>query len=139
MYLDGKQLIAPLEVFELQGGVVGLSGTFYTIEPDGVWLSGSILPGRGKKGEVTARGTLSGAQLAQLSEQLHRYQLSSLLNHGAPAVNPRVVKIKFGQELRVLNPGLGNHSKEEDQQIRKRYHGILSVVKKLCTPSGTSP
>lgn len=139
IYLDGEQLMAPLEVFELQGGVVGLTGTYYAIEPDGVWLSGPILPGKGEKGTPAARGTLSSAQLAQLSEQLHRHELSSLLNHGAPAVNPRVVKIKFGQEVRVLNPGPDNHSKEEDEQIRKRYNGILSVVKTLCTPSDTSP
>ena len=139
MYLDGKQLVAPLEVFELQGGVVGFTGTYYTIEPGGAWLSGPILPGKGEKGAATAQGTLSSAQLAQLSEQLHRHQLSSLVNHGAAAVNPRVVKIKFGQALRVLNPEPGKHSKVEDQQIRKRYNGILSVVKALCKPSGTSP
>jgi hypothetical protein len=138
MYLEGKHLIAPMEVFELQGGFVGLTGTYYAIEPDGAWRSGPILPGKGEKGAPTARGILSSVQLAQLAEQLHLHQLSSLVDHGAPAVNPRVVKIKFGKEIRVLNPGPGNHSKEEDQRIRKRYNGILSVVKVLCTPSGTS-
>ena len=72
IYLDGKQLMAPLEVFELQGGVVGLTGTYYAIEPDGVWLSGPILPGKGEKGTPAARGTLSSAQLAGTFNALGR-------------------------------------------------------------------
>jgi hypothetical protein len=139
VYLEGKQLVAPLEVFELQGGVVGFTGTYYAVEPDGAWTSGPILPGKGDKGPPTAQGILSSAQLAQLSEQLQRHQLSSLVNHGASAVNPRVVKIKFGQALRVLNPGPGDHSEAADRQIRKRYNGILSEVKALCTPSRAAP
>jgi hypothetical protein len=141
MYLDGKQLVAPLEVFELQGGVVGFTGTYFAIEPDGAWLSGPILPGKGEKGAPIMQGILSSTQLVQLSEQLHRHQLSTLADHGAPAVNPRVVKIKLGQEIRVLNPKPGKASIEEDRQIRNRYDGILSAVKAMCTPSdaGASP
>ena len=139
LYLDDRQLIAPLEIVEIQGGVVGFTGTYYAIEPDGDWVTGPILPGRTVQGPPAAQGTLSGDDLTQLSEALYRHQLSTLSDHGAVAVNPRIVKIKFGEDVRVLNPKPGKVALEEDQQIRSRYEGILSAVKALCSQSNASP
>jgi hypothetical protein len=138
-YLKGNQLIEPIEIVELQGGVVGFTGTYYTIEKDGNWTTGPVLPGKGEKGVPTDKGRLTSEQLVQLSKQLHKYKLSNLPSHGASAVNPHVVKIKLGQMVKVLNPDPGDTSKEDDQSIRDRYKGILNSVKSLCTAPYISP
>jgi hypothetical protein len=138
-YLKGDGLTAPLEVVELQGGVVGFTGKYYRIEKDGEWSAGPLLPGRGTKGAPTAKGKFTSKELTQLAKQLHKYRLSTLSSHGAPEVNPRIVKIKMGQHVNILNPNRGDTAKEEDLAIRNRYEGILNAVKGLCATPSTSP
>jgi hypothetical protein len=138
-YLKGHELIAPLEVVELQGGVVGFTGDYCTIEQDGQWSAGPVLPGKEEKGAPTAKGKLTSEQLAQLARQLHQYSLSTLSSHGAPAVNPRIVKIRLGQETKVLNPNPGDTIEEDDLAIRGRYEGILKAVKSMCVTEASSP
>jgi hypothetical protein len=138
-YMQANQLIKPIEVFELQGGVVGFTGTYYTIAQDGTWASGPVLPGKEKKGPPTAKGTLTSEQLAQLSKQLREHDLATLPSYGAPVVNPRIVKIKIGQDTKVLNPKPGETSQADDLAIRNRYKAIVSAVKSLCVNPGTSP
>jgi hypothetical protein len=138
-YLKGHELIAPLEIVELQGGVVGFTGNYCTIEQDGEWSAGPVLPGNEAKGAPTAAGRLTSDQLAQLASQLHQYDLSTLSSHGAPAVNPKIVKIRMGQNTKVLNPNPGDTSKADDRAIRQRYEGILGAVKSLCATPSDAP
>jgi hypothetical protein len=121
-----------LEVFELQGGFAGFTGTYHTIAPDGSWSTGSVLPPREEKGEPKAKGKLTSAQLAKLAQELARHNLANLPNHGKPVVNPQVIKIRFGNRVAELQPEAGASPPAEDKAIRARYQGIAQAVKALC-------
>lgn len=131
-YIHGNMMTERLEIIELQGGVVGFTGTYYTIEQDGSWATGPVLPGEQEKRAPMASGRLTGEQVVQLTGQLDRNKLSSLSSHGATAVNPRILKIRFGNQWKVLQPKPDSSSEEEDEAIRKRYNSILSTVESLC-------
>jgi hypothetical protein len=128
-YLKEHKLKERLEVRELQGGVVGFTGTFTVIEPDGAWSTGPVL--QDKAGEPKAKGKLTAEQLALLAKDLSRYDLLTLPKQGEPVVNPRVVKITYGKTISELQPSPGKDA-EADKAIRARYTGIVAAVKTLC-------
>jgi hypothetical protein len=128
---DGK-LAQRLEILELQGGFAGFTGTYYAIEPDGSWSTGAVAPPRAEKGEPRAKGKLTPEQLAQLAKDLARYQIATLPSHGEPVVNPKVIRIHFGNRLAELQPGRGKGNPEQDRAIRARYEGIVQTVRALC-------
>jgi hypothetical protein len=129
-YLKDGKLKERLEVQELQGGVVGFTGTYYAINPDGTWKVGGVF--REELKEPKAKGKLTAKELAELAGQLARQDLAHLPGHGESTVNPRVVRIRFGQKVSELQPLRGKSSAEEDQAIRARYQGIVQAVKALC-------
>jgi hypothetical protein len=123
---DGK-LTAKVEVLELQGGFAGFTGTYYTIEREGSWSTGPVLP-RDTRGEPTAKGKLTADQLKALEKAFTANDLSSLPSHGMPETNPKVVTIIFGRKKSELQPKPAGKP-EEDKAIRTRYAGIFDAVK----------
>jgi len=134
-YLKDGKLKERVEVLQLQGGVAGLTGDYYVIEADGSWSAGPMLPPKGEKGAPKAKGKLTGGQLAQLAKELARYDLAHLPSHGAPVVNPRAVRVRFGKSVSELQPGPAKAPAEQDKAIRARYDGIVQAVKGLCMES----
>lgn len=128
--VDG-QLKDRVEVRELQGGIVGFTGTYYAIEADGSWSSGRISL-RSERETPKDKGKLTKEQLAGLAEELARFKMASLPNHGETEVNPRVLEIRFGKRTSVLQPNPGVSLAEEDKAIRARYEGIVEAVHSLC-------
>lgn len=133
-YLKDGKLKERLEILELQGGVVGFTGNYYAVEPDGSWSTGSVIPAGEKKREPKATGKLTDNQLDQLAKELLKQDLDNLPSHGKPVVNPKVIKIRFGEKVSVLQPNRGD-SLVEDELIRARFGGITQVIKMLCAES----
>jgi len=131
-YLKDGKLKERLEVRELQGGIAGLTGTYYAVEPDGSWSTGPVRPPRAKAGEPKAKGKLNAAQLARLSKALATYDLGTLPSHGTPVANPKVISVRFGKRASELQPGLGKSTPEDDKAIRARYAGVVQAVKAMC-------
>ena len=129
-YLKDGKLKEPLEVTQLQGGFAGFTGTYYAIEADGAWSTGSVL--KGKNGDPKASGKLTGEQLAQLAKELAKQDLAKLPSYGAPKVNPKVLKIRFGKTVSELQPGPGEGTADEGKAIRARYDAIAQAVMGLC-------
>ena len=123
---DGK-LTAKVEVLELQGGFAGFTGTYCTIEPDGSWATGPVLP-RDKRGEPTAKGKLTAEQIKGLAKAFAANDLANLPSHGMTETNPKVVAISFGRKKSELQPKPAGKP-EEDKAIRARYAGIVDAVK----------
>ena len=122
-FKDGK-LTATLDVQELQGGVAGFTGTYTTVDPDGSWRLGRILP-RDKRDTPTAFGKMSGAQLKKLAEVLAKNDLANLPSAGKPTTNPHITIIKFGEHTATLMP------EPKDPKVVARYAAIVDAVKKL--------
>ena len=133
-YLKGGKLKERLEILELQGGFAGFTGNYYTVELDGSWSTGPVIPRREKKGEPKAKGKLTSGQLAQLAKELAKHDLAKLPSHGKPVVNPKVIKVRFGERVSELQAKRGKLS-VEDKAIRARFDGIAQAVKMLCTES----
>jgi len=131
-YLKDGRLKDRIEVIDLQGGFAGLTGTYYAIEPDGSWSTGPILPPKEKRGEPKAKGKLTADQLAELAKDFARYDLAGLPSHGETTVNPKVVRVRFGDKVSELQPKPGKSTAEEDRAIRARYAGIAQAVTRAC-------
>ena len=84
-----------LEIEELEGGFAGFTGSYLTIEKDGAWKEGEVLP-RGKRGEAIRKGKLSEKELLSLAKQLDEINLSELEDHGPVTTNPFEVRVKWG-------------------------------------------
>jgi hypothetical protein len=122
---DGR-LKERLEVSQVQGGVVGFTGSYWVIEPDGTWSTGRIDPRA--EAAPTAKGKLTPAQLAALAKALARHNLASLESLGRPIVNGRILTIRFGKRSVPL------YATEPDRLIRERFEGIADAVRALCQP-----
>ncbi len=132
-YSKDGNLKEQVEVLELQGGVAGFTGNFYTIQADGSWRTGPVLP-RAERGEPKAKGKLTGEQLAQLTKELARYDLANLPNYGQPVVDPKVIEVHFGERVSKIYMRHGD-SAEDFGAIGARYHGIAHAVKMFCKES----
>ena len=130
-YLQDGELTQSLEIQELQGGFAGFTGTFTSIGKDGTWSVGPIGP-RDKRGEPTAEGKLSAAQLRELADVLAKNKLNELPDHGKAVVNPQVVKIISGEK--VVQWQGRNIEEGQDKEITPRYVAILGKVRALCQP-----
>ncbi len=103
-------LSAPLTLKDTQGGVVGETGTIWTIAPD---CSFSIARQLGYKAlEPHKRGHLTPDQQANLGNLLSKLEKSELPARlgAAPQVNARRITVSYGQKeaVLVLAPGGGD-------------------------------
>lgn len=130
VYLKDGKLTGRLEVCQFQGGIVGFTGVYHVIDPDGAWSAGTVM--NGKKEEPKAKGKLHTEQLAELANELAKYDLANLPNHGEPHVNPKVIRIQFGNNVSELQLAYGKSSTKEDKAIRVRYKGVVAAVTMLC-------
>src|SRR5262245_59890206 len=126
---DGK-LKEKVEVLELQGGSAGFTGTYYTLDTDGSWSTGQVLP-RDKRSEPKAKGTLTADQVKELAKAFTSNDLAGLPTHGQTETNPKVVAIIFGKKKSELQPKAAGKP-EEDKAIRARYEGVAAAVKAVC-------
>lgn len=127
-YLKDGKLKEKIEVLQLHGGFAGMTGTYFTIEPDGSWATGPVLPKRETRGDPKAKGKLTADQLAELAKALARHDLATLPSHGETTVNPAVVRVRFGDKVSELQPKPGKASEDEDKAVRARYAGIVEAV-----------
>jgi hypothetical protein len=127
---DG-QLKEPVEVLELQGGFAGFTGTYWAIDTDGKWSTGTYGP-KNKKGAARDEGKLTPEQLSSLARDLAKFDLAGLPNHGKSETNPRVLQIRFGKKSVTLQPRKDDTPAKDDEVIRARYQGIAQTVQALC-------
>jgi hypothetical protein len=128
---DGT-LKEPLEIKDVQGGVVGFTGKAWAIESSGDWKLFKVV---GEKTEVEQKGTLSKDQLAALAKELARDDLAGLLGktEGKPTVNPHVVTIKWAKKEAILNLGPGEVLPKPDATtVPGRFAGIVPAVADLA-------
>ncbi|HEU0156780.1 MAG TPA: hypothetical protein VFQ82_11970 [Stellaceae bacterium] len=101
-------LAAPLTVKDLQSGVVGDTGTVWTIEPD---CSFSVARQIGPKvGAPQRRGKLTPEQQRHLHELMAKIEAAAPAAPGAPPqANARKVMFAYGDKTAVLHlaPGGG--------------------------------
>jgi len=128
-YLKDGKLREKIEVISSRGGADGVTGTYYIIEPDGSWISGSLLPPIGEKGDPEYRGKLTEEQITHLAKYLAFYNLDTLPDIGKTEVNPKEIKISFGKKVSRLISG---KLSEKDRKIYDRYDGILETVQSIC-------
>lgn len=121
-YLKEGRLTAKLDVLELQGGFAGFTGTYTTVEPDGSWSSGPMLP-RDKRGAPTSFGKLGPNGLKKLAAVLAKNDLANLPSAGKPITNPQITTITFGEHTATLMPAA------KDPTITARYEAIVAAVK----------
>jgi hypothetical protein len=124
-------LAQTLEVRDLQGGFAGFTGHLYRVEPSGRWTMARVF---NEKTTVEHQGKLTKKQLAALAKELAKYDLLGLPpKEGKPTVNPRVVKIKFGDHQSELlwkpNQPLPNPDQDKKTSVVVRFSGILQAVK----------
>jgi hypothetical protein len=105
-------LTAPLTLKDMQNGVVGQTGTVWTIAPD---CSFTIARQIGQKvGDPYKQGQPTPEQQVQLKELLDRMAAAPLPERlgGAPQVNARQIAMSYGGKHSVLNlaPGGGDLS-----------------------------
>ncbi len=127
-YLEKGKLTGTLEVLELQGGFAGFTGTYTTIDPDGAWRSGPVLP-RDKRGAATTFGKLGPKGLQELAGVLAKCDIANLPSAGKPITNPQIITIKFGEHAATLMP------EAKDPAIATRYEAVVEAVTKLRAPS----
>ena len=125
---DGK-LKERIEVSYFQGGVAGVTGDYYAVEPDGTWSSGGFRStGRMEKSE-TAKGKLAKDQLVKLAKEFARFDLAHLPHLPDQQANPGGVGISFGKK----ESDLGNRAAGKDPAVNVRYQGIAEAVKGALT------
>lgn len=122
-YIKDGKLTETLEVLELQGGFAGFTGTYTTVEKDGTWSTGPMLP-RDKRGVATKSGKLEAKALTELAGELAKHDLANLPSAGKPVTNPEITTITFGKHSATLMP------EAKDPTIVGRYEAIVEAVKK---------
>ncbi|MCP4377785.1 MAG: sialate O-acetylesterase [bacterium] len=134
-YLKDGKLKKRIEIRELQGGFAGFTGRYYAVEVDGTFSAGSAPVGRRPK-KTTLTYKLTEKQLAQLAAEFARHDLANLPSYGKPVVNPRVIEIRFGENVSKLMPPRGKLPKGNAKTVLGRYNGIVRVMKALNKKSG---
>ena len=132
-----KVLKEPLTLREEQGGIAGITGTLWTVEPSGKWRVERFRRDKdGSEDRTPMRsGTLSAAQLEALAKTLAARDLAGLpVKTGRKApVNPHNITITFGKKSATIQglPARG--------AIRSRStSGSPSPPRKRPTPGSVS-
>jgi len=94
---DG-QLKHPLEFRDGQGGIAGVTGTAWTIRPDGSWAVATFL--NDKEQKVLGKGKLGAKQLAALAGHLAAQDVAGLPKAmgGFTGANPHTFTLRFGDQ-----------------------------------------
>jgi hypothetical protein len=104
-YLINQKLKDRIEIRDvLIGGIAGSSYSYFAVETDGSWSTGSgtELP-LGVRTE-TARGKLTTEELVHLTNEFGRFRLNALPeSHGSPQVGSRAVETP--QAMSLAAPG----------------------------------
>ena len=157
-YLTKKEgravLKEPLTLREQQDGFAGLTGTEWTVEPSGRWkVSRFRTEGGQQKCDEVSSGTLSPSELEDLGKALAKHDLSGLPEKSgtAPAVNARLVRLKFGEKVATLAGTPNRRGKPLSEALRQglearkqavpgvweRFVGISEAVEKSCKGAET--
>lgn len=96
------RLHAPLELRESQSGFAGVTGTRWTIAPDGRWTRAGFINDQVRPPD--RQGRLSGQQLAELAGRLAQQGFTALPARlgQPPPINPRTLSIRFGTDETAL-------------------------------------
>ena len=129
---DGS-LTESLEVFDLQGGIAGFTGTFVVIHQDGSWRTGQMLL---EKMTEERSGKLGKDDVAKLAKTLAAQDVLKLESKGEADVNPHVVTIRFGKASGTLTLPAGQalppvDAKAGKLSVEQRYAAIVDAVKQL--------
>jgi hypothetical protein len=152
---DGRKVFKePLTLREEQGGIAGITGTLWTVEPSGQWRVARFRQNKDGTERLTPlrSGELSPAQLEGLAKTLAAQDLVGLPDKmGREAkVNPHRITIKFGQKAATLeglparrNLTLAEHirksapAKEKaDAGLWMRFTHVVQAVESHCEASG---
>jgi hypothetical protein len=99
-------LVSPLQVRVAQTGVVGVTGTNWTVEPDGSYRVEKFI---GDKRTLQREGRLTGAQMNFVADTLATARLEELpssLGPAMPQANPRTISISTGDSrVELVLPG----------------------------------
>jgi hypothetical protein len=157
-YLTKKEgravLKEPLTLREQQDGFAGPTATEWTVEPSGRWKVSRIRTEAGQeKREEVSSGMLSASELEELGKALTAQDLSSLPEKSgtAPAVNARLVQLKFGEKVATLAGTPPRRGKPVSEALRQglaakkqavpgvweRFVGISEAVEKSCKGAAT--
>jgi hypothetical protein len=147
----------PLIVREEQGGIAGITGTVWTIEPSGEWKVSKFRRNRDGTDQLTPvrSGKVSPAELEDLAKSLAQRNLSGLPEKAGreSKVNPHKVTIQFGKKMATLE-GLpprrvtsvaehirkSTHANETaDAGVWDRFVHITEAVESRCMASKKSP
>jgi hypothetical protein len=149
-----KALKEPLTLREEQGGIVGITGTVWTVEPSGQWWVARFSPNKdGAERLIKLRsGTLSPADLESLAKTLDAQDLAGLPEKTGPEakVNPHRITLRFGQKTATLEglPPRRNLSIAEnirkaatatqraDAAVWERFANVVHAVETHCRAAG---
>lgn len=152
-----KMLKEPLTVREEQGGIAGITGTVWTVEPSGEWkVSKFRRDGEGTDHLTPVRtGKLSRAEIDDLAKSLAHGDLAGLPEKSGreAKVNPHNVLIQFGKKTAALEglparrvPSVAAHirksapsNEEAGTGVWERFAHITEAVESRCKESGKSP
>ncbi|MDP6388603.1 MAG: hypothetical protein QF654_01755 [Alphaproteobacteria bacterium] len=98
----------PIVVSETQEGVVGVTGTRWTVDPDGVWRIEKFV--NNEIAKFPRRGALAPDALACLEDMVTRHGIATLpdLSRVGPRVNRRSLTIEHaGRRATVVLAGAG--------------------------------
>jgi len=151
-----KVLKEPLTLREEQGGIAGITGTLWTVEPSGKWRVERFRRNKdGSEHRTPMRsGTLSAAQLEALAKTLAARDMAGLpVKTGRKApVNPHNITITFGKKSATIQglPARRGHTVAEhirksiaatekaDAGVRERFAHVVEAVESPCQEEGRS-
>ena len=132
------QLKQPLTLLDAQGGFVGLSGTIWSIEPDGTWVRKRYV-NRPVPGAKDATGRLTPRQLRRLARILAEQDLAGLppIVGRRQGANPHLVRVTYGTqevtlELPAARPMPSAPPSGADEQLA-RFIAIVQAIRELVT------
>jgi hypothetical protein len=149
-----KALKAPLTLREEQGGIAGITGTEWTIEPSGQWRVARFSPNKdGTERLSTLRsGTLSPADLESLARTLDGQDLAGLPEKTGPEAkaNPHRITLRFGKKTATLEgcpprrtPSIAENIRKAanavpgaDAAVWERFANVAHAVETHCQASG---
>lgn len=128
-------LTQPLKVVLLQSGFAGVTGTQYTIAPDGAWTIEGVF---NAKKSAKGKGKLSAKDLAKLAAILKKFDLDGLpaKTGTPPGANPNTTVLTYGKKSASLvgrtPPALD--SKNPTGTVASRFAGIRDGAVALVAP-----
>jgi hypothetical protein len=150
-----KALKEPLTLREEQGGIAGITGTVWTIEPSGQWRVAQFSPNKDgtERLKPVRSGTLSPADLESLARTLDAQDLAGLPERAGPEakINPHRITLRFGQKtatLQGLPQARPNLSMAEnirkaatairgvDSAVWERFANVVHAVETHCQAAG---